>query len=270
MTALTKPVFEKDKPTKEDELKAYRERLQWIKLKVSDKCDYYLDPPERTTDVKDAEVYGFELLQCIDTRNLIEHRKIGKNLTASIDKHSKQNNILMTLDENNALKFIILDGTTIVASSERFDKKEDIALVDIFPNGYINVEVPDGLSCFYRHHDVDKLAVISLVANPVKQDNAFGPSDNTTYAEDERPVNFWVYNLNPYNYREFENRKDLTFAGLTYWVNYTGKYSENETNYPIIDGEIAAMLYNSMVKDLINRNIRPSILQRVAGDDLPF
>ena len=269
MTSLAQDTIDY-KPTEASELEAYRERLKWIKLKVSDKCQYYLDLPERTTDIKDAEVYGFELLQCIDTRNLIERRKIGKNLTASVDKHSKQNNILVTLDENNTLKFIILDGTTIVASSERFDKKEDIALVDIFPNGYINVEVPDGLSCFYRHHDVDKLAVISLVANPVKQDSAFGPSDNTTYAEDERPVNFWVYNLNPYNYREYENRKDLTFAGLSYWVSYTGKYSENETNYPIIDGEIAAMLYNSMVRDLINRNIRPSILQCVAGDSLPF
>lgn len=270
MTALTKPVFEKEKPTKESELAAYRERLKWIKLKVSDNCQYYLDLPERTTDVKDAEVYGFELLQCIDTRNLIKRGKTGKHLIADIDTYSKQNNILVTLNEDNALMFIILDGTMIVASSERFDKKEDISLVDIFPNGYINIEVPDGLSCFYRHRDVDRLAVVSLNANPVKQDNGFGPSKEITYAEDERPVSFWVYNLSPYDYRDFENRKDLTFAGLTYWVNYTGKYSENETHYPIIDGEVAALLYKAMIKDLINRNIRPSILQRVSGDELPF
>lgn len=258
------------KPTEASELEAYRERLKWIKLNVSDKCDYYLDLPERTTDVKDAEVYGFELLQCIDTRNLVDRRKIGKNLMLSFDNTSKQNNILVTLDENNALKFIILDGTTIVASSERFDKKDDIALIDIFPKGYINVEVTDGLSCFYRHHAVDKLAVVSLTANPVKLDNTFVPSKDITYAEDERPVNFWVYNLNPYNFREYENRKDLSFAGLAYWADYTGKYSENETNYPIIDGEIAAVLYKSMVKDLINRNTRPAILQGVSDSDLPF
>lgn len=271
MTALTKPVFEKEKVTKESELAAYRDRLKWIKLNVSNDCQYYLDLPERTTDVKDAEVYGFELLQCVDTRNLMKHDKVGKHLIAAFDDHYRRNTLLVTIDENKALKFIALDGTTIVASTERFDKKEDIALVDIFPDGYVNIDLNDGLTCFYRHHSVDKLIVLSLGAKLPKPTNEFGlNNDRRTYPEDERPVSLWVYGLGPMDYREFENRKDLTFAGLNYWVNYSGKYSENETHYPIIDGELAALLHGEMMKQLIGRNARPAILQGVSGDELPF
>lgn len=259
------------KPTEKSELEVYRERLKWIKLKVSDKCEYYLDLPERTTDVKDAEVYGFELLQCIDTRNLPKHDKTGKHLIATFDDHYRRNHFLVSLGKDNILKFIALDGTTIVASTERFDKKEDIALVDIFPDGYINVDLSDGLACFYRHHSVDKLIVLSLSAKIPKPTNEFGLNiDKRTYPEDERPVSLWVYSYGPMNYRELENRKDLTFGGLNYWVNYTGKYSENEAHYPIIDGELAALLHGEMMRQLIDRNSRPSILQRVTGDELPF
>lgn len=258
------------KPTKASELAAYRERLKWMKFDVSDKCDYYLDPPEHTTDVKDAEVYGFELLQCIDTRHLATSKRVGKHLIANFNSSSSDVTALAMMDEEKHLQFIIMDGKTIVASSMRFDKKEDIPLVDIFPNGYLTLRLSKGLTCIYRHREIDKLLVISLSSDPVKPDATFAPTSHTNIPEDERPVNFWTYSFDPFNYNEYENRKDLTFAGLNYWVGYTGKYSENETHYPIIDGELAHVLHNEMRKELIKRNDRPAILHRVTGDDIPF